>query len=292
MSGGIPSLRARAIYQDRQGNVCYTQVRTAPIKSSDGKTILFVGIVEDITEQRKIDQMKREFISVVSHELRTPLTSIRGSLGLVAGGVYDKRPQKMKEMIAIAARQSDRLVRLVNDILDLRRLESGQTKFNFKLLAVAELIQQSVDVMRSQAEQNHITLSIIPSEVEVWADGDAIVQTLTNLLSNAIKFSPENSTIMISAKVIPEDLASQKEPPLSALVSVQDQGRGIPQDKLETIFGQFQQVDASDAREKGGTGLGLAICRNIIEQHGGKIWAESVLKEGSTFYFTLPLRDK
>ncbi|MBE9228681.1 PAS domain S-box protein [Phormidium sp. LEGE 05292] len=275
-------------YQDRQGRVCYTQVRTAPIKSRDGKTILFVGVMEDITEQRKIDQMKKDFISVVSHELRTPLTSIRGSLGLVAGGVYDKKPEKMKEMIAIAARQSDRLVRLVNDILDLRRLESGQTKFNFRWCAAADFIKQSVDVMRTQAEQNQIKLCIVPSLVEVWADADAMVQTLTNLLSNAIKFSPPNSTITISTKVIPEHLLTQKQLPSSVLFSVKDRGRGIPQDKLESIFAQFQQVDASDAREKGGTGLGLAICRNIIEQHGGKIWVESVLNEGSTFYFTLP----
>lgn len=278
-------------YQDRQGKVCYTQVRTAPIRSIDGKIILFVGVVEDITERRKIDQMKKDLISVISHELRTPLTSIRGSLGLVAGGVYDRRPQKMKEMIAIAARQSDRLVRLVNDILDLRRLESGQAHFNFQFCAAADLIQQSVDVMRTQAEQNHITLSIIPSDVKVWADSDAIVQTLTNLLSNAIKFSPENSTITISTKIIHDRLITPQQLSSFALISVQDQGRGIPEDKLETIFGQFQQVDASDSREKGGTGLGLAICRNIVAQHGGKIWVESVLNQGSTFYFTLPLND-
>ncbi|MFB2967639.1 PAS domain S-box protein [Aerosakkonema sp. BLCC-F183] len=275
-------------YQHREGGVRYTQVKTAPIKSSDGTIILFVGVVEDITERRKVDQIKREFISVVSHELRTPLTSIRGSLGLVAGGVYDKKPEKMKQMIDIAARESERLVRLVNDILDLRRLESGQAKFNFKRCAAADLIQRSADVMRSQAEQNHITLSIVRSEIEVWADPDAIVQTLTNLLSNAIKFSSQNSNITISAEAIPEHLLTQKELPPSALFSVQDRGRGIPADKLEAIFGQFQQVDASDAREKGGTGLGLAICRNIIENHGSKIWVESTLNEGSTFYFTLP----
>ncbi|MBE9223899.1 PAS domain S-box protein [Phormidium sp. LEGE 05292] len=274
-------------YQDRQGKICYTQVRTAPIKSSDGTVILFVGTVEDITERRKIDQMKQEFISIVSHELRTPLTSIRGALGLVAAGIFDKKPEKMKNMIDIAARQSERLVRLVNDILDLRRLESGQTKFNFQQCAVAELIQQSVDVMRTQAEQNQITLSIIPCALEVWADADAIVQTITNLLSNAIKFSPPNSTITISAEVIPNDLLTEKELPFVALFSVQDQGRGIPEDKLESIFEQFQQVNVSDSREKGGTGLGLSICRSIIEQHGGKIWVQSVLNEGSTFYFTL-----
>lgn len=251
------------------------------LQDIDSNVIGTISIGEDITERRKIDRMKQEFISVVSHELRTPLTSIRGSLGLIAGGVYDKKPEKMKDMIAIAARQSDRLVRLVNDILNLRRLESGQSKFKFEQCSVSDLIQQSVDVMRSQAEQNQITLDIIPTTVEVWADADAIVQTLTNLLSNAIKFSPLNSTVTITATPYP--------PPSSfTLFSIQDQGRGIPSNHLETIFDQFQQVDASDSREKGGTGLGLAICCTIVKQHGGRIWVESVLEQGSTFYFTLP----
>ncbi|MBD2158120.1 PAS domain S-box protein [Leptolyngbya sp. FACHB-16] len=312
-------------YQDRQGRVRHALVRTSPIRTTDGTVIHFVGVVEDITERHEIDQMKKDFISVVSHELRTPLTSIRGSLGLVAGGVYDQKPEKMKAMIDIAARQSDRLVRLVNDILDLRRLESGQTLFNLKLHNSEDLIQQSVDVMRSQAGQNDITLTIIPNTNTVWADADAILQTLTNLLSNAIKFSPPGSTVWLKAEPLE---AGEKEsdglrelwrekvterrgterflsldeasslgllpprPPAPStsyiLFSIQDQGRGIPADQLEKIFGQFQQVDASDSREKGGTGLGLAICRTIVEQHRGKIWVESELGKGSTFYFTLP----
>lgn len=246
---------------------------------------VLVVVQQDITERRKLDQMKQDFISIVSHELRTPLTSIRGALGLIAGGIYDKKPEKMKEMIAIAARQSDRLVRLVNDILNLRRLESGQSKFKFQQNSAADLIQQSVDVMHSQAEQSQITLDIMPTTAEVWADADAIVQTLTNLLSNAIKFSPPNSTITITAT---PHLTTSPSPHTSTCFSVQDRGRGIPSDQLESIFGQFQQVDASDSREKGGTGLGLAICRTIVKQHGGQIWVESTLEQGSTFYFTLP----
>lgn len=254
------------------------------LQDIDGNVIGTVSIGEDITERQKIDRMKQEFISVVSHELRTPLTSIRGSLGLIAGGVYDKKPEKMKEMIAIAARQSDRLVRLVNDILNLRRLESEQSKFKFQQCSAADLIQQSVDVMRSQAEQSQITLSIIPTTTEVWADADAIVQTLTNLLSNAIKFSSPHSTVTVTAN---PDQSTSSPHPLTCF-SIQDQGRGIPSDHLETIFGQFQQVDASDSREKGGTGLGLAICRTIVKQHRGRIWVESMPGQGSTFYFTLP----
>jgi len=255
------------------------------LQDGHGNPIGVISIGEDITERLKMEQVKQDFISIVSHELRTPLTSIRGSLGLVAGGVYDNKPEKMKEMIAIAARQSDRLVRLVNDILDLRRIESGQSRLNFKHCLAADLIQQSVEVMRSQAEQSQITLSVIPTDAAVWADSDAIVQTLTNLMSNAIKFSPPHTTVTLTTAPVPAD--SQ---PMTRF-SVQDDGRGIPANQLETIFGQFHQVDASDAREKGGTGLGLAICRSIVEHHGGKIWVESVLHQGSTFYFILPARE-
>ena len=140
-------------------------------------------------------------------------------------------------------------------------------------------MQQAVEVLQSLAEENHITLFVSPLSVQIWADPDRIIQTLVNLLSNAIKFSLPESTVTLTAQTQVERI----------LFQVQDQGRGIPADKLETIFGQFQQVDASDSRHKGGTGLGLAICRNIVQQHGGQIWVESVLGEGSTFYFTIPI---
>jgi signal transduction histidine kinase len=140
-------------------------------------------------------------------------------------------------------------------------------------------MQQAVESIQALAAQQQISLIVNPTDAEVWATGDAIVQTLTNLLSNAIKFSPAGSTIHLSAE-------NQTD---FVLFQVSDRGRGIPADKLELIFGRFQQVDASDSREKGGTGLGLAICRSIVEGHGGKIWAESILGEGSTFCFTLPL---
>lgn len=268
----------------KNGQSHWFSVNATAIRDADGQFVMSRGTLFDISERHKIDQMKQEFISVVSHELRTPLTSIRGSLGMIAGGVYDRKPEKMRAMIEIAARQSDRLVRLVNDILDLRRLESGQAKFKFTLCAAAELIQQSVDVMRSQAEQSQVAIVILPTQAEVWADADAIVQTFTNLLSNAIKFSPPAATITVSAAPNPSQVAGSS----LTRFSIQDQGRGIPADQLETIFGQFQQVDVSDSRDKGGTGLGLAICRTIIEQHQGHIWADSTLGHGSTFYFTLP----
>ncbi|MBH8554631.1 GHKL domain-containing protein [Nostocaceae cyanobacterium CENA357] len=223
--------------------------------------------------------MKSEFIGIISHELRTPLTAIRAALGLLNTGIYDKKPDKSKRMIEIAAIDSDRLVRLVNDILDLERLESGHAVLEKTTCEAADLIEQAVAGVQAIAKQQHISFHIHSSNAHVWAAADAIIQTLANLLGNALKFSPNNSTITLNVQ-------QQKD---RVLFQITDQGRGIPADKLETIFGRFQQVDASDSRTKGGTGLGLAICRSIIEQHGGQIWAESTVGVGSTFFFTLPL---
>jgi signal transduction histidine kinase len=222
--------------------------------------------------------MKNEFISIVSHELRTPLASIRGSLGLLAAGVLKDRPETAKQMLEIASSDTERLVRLVNDILDLERLESSQVILVKQWCDAAVLMRKSAEAVLSVAAENNINLSILPETAKIWADPDRIVQLLVNLLSNAIKFSAPESTVTVRV----EDLGDR------VLFEVKDRGRGIPADKLETIFGRFQQVDASDSRQKGGTGLGLAICRSIVQQHGGRIWAESVVSEGSSFYFTVP----
>ena len=253
--------------------------RAFPIRNEAGEIVRIAGIAEDITEQQKVEQMKSEFIGIVSHELRTPLTAIKMSLGLLKSGIYNKKPEKYQRMMDIALIDTNRLVNLVNDILDLERLDSGRAVLEKNSCKAADLMQQAVDGVQPLAAGQEITLTINPTNAEVWAAADAIIQTLTNLLSNAIKFSPPNSTITLSAEVQSKFV----------LFQVCDRGRGIPPDKLEAVFGRFQQVDASDARDKGGTGLGLAICRSIIEQHGGEIWVESILGEGSTFCFTLPL---
>ncbi|MBD2501462.1 PAS domain S-box protein [Anabaena azotica] len=260
------------------GSMRWIRDRAFPIKNELGEMVRIAGIAEDITEQQKIEQIKNEFISIVSHELRTPLTSIRAALGLLNSGIYDKKPEKFKRMIEIAAIDSDRLVRLVNDILDLERLESGRAVLEKSTCKAADLIAQAVDGVIAIAKQQNITFNIHPTDAQVWAAADAIIQTLTNLLGNAIKFSPPNSTITLIVQQQTDYV----------LFQITDQGRGIPTDKLEAIFGRFQQVDGSDSRVKGGTGLGLAICRSIIDQHGGQIWAESTVDVGSTFFFTLP----
>lgn len=266
-------------YCHGDGLVRFGRTKIAPIISKTGKTIGQVGTIEDITESRAIEQMKSEFISIVSHELRTPLASIRGSLGLVAAGVLNDDAKAAREMLEIAAIEADRLVRLVNDILDLERLQLNKVTLDKQWCNAHNLMQQSVQALRPIAEESQVTIQLEPISMEIWADPDRIIQTLINLLSNSIKFSPPKSIVKLAVQ----------EQSDKVLFQIKDSGRGIPADKLETIFGRFQQVDASDSRTKGGTGLGLAICRNIVQQHGGKIWVESVLGEGSTFYFTLPL---
>lgn len=249
------------------------------LQDADENIIGTISIGEDITERHKLEHIKNEFIGIVSHELRTPLTGIQMSLGLIKTGVYDRKPEKARRMIEIALLDTHRLVNLVNDILDLERIDSGRAVLEKTVCKAADLMQQAVDGIQAIATQQQISLIITPTDVKVWAAPDTIIQTLTNLLGNALKFSPPHSTIHLSAE-------NQTD---FVLFQVRDRGRGIPADKLELIFGRFQQVDASDSREKGGTGLGLSICQSIIERHGGKIWVESILGEGSTFFFTLPL---
>jgi len=243
-----------------------------------GETI-FTVILRDTSDRKVIERMKDEFISIVSHELRTPLTSIHGSLGMLASGLLDAEPETGKRLLEIAVDSTERLIRLINDVLDVERIESGKVTMDKHICTVADLMTNAANVMQAMAEKFGVTLSVTPLSIEVWADSDRIIQTITNLLSNAIKFSPQGATVWLSA-------THQND---HVLFQVKDQGRGIPADKLETIFERFQQVDASDSRNQEGTGLGLAICRNIVQQHGGRIWVESVLGEGSTFYFTLPV---
>ncbi|MDX2097987.1 MAG: PAS domain S-box protein, partial [Leptolyngbyaceae cyanobacterium bins.59] len=280
--GDVDSCEFRYRYLHKQGHIVWVSVSSCLVRDHAGQPLHFLGQISDVTEQQAIEQMKNEFISVVSHELRTPLTSIRGSISLLAAGVLANQPAKAQRMLEIAAIDTERLVRLVNDILDLERLEAGQAFLLLERCEVLSLLRAAITGLQAIADRSEVTLVLEepPDPLFVRAASDRILQTLTNLIGNAIKFSPPHSTVTLTARAF-EDAC--------VLFSVHDRGRGIPADKLEAIFGRFQQVDASDSRQKGGTGLGLAICRNIIQQHGGRIWAESTLEEGSTFYFTLPI---
>jgi PAS domain S-box-containing protein len=299
LAGEIRSFQLEKRYITKQGTSIPVLINVAPIRDQTGKLLYFVGQTQDRRDRLKVERMKDEFISVVSHELRTPLTSIRGALGILQTDVFIDRPEKAKHMLQIAISNSERLVRLVNDILTLERLESGKVPFATEECQVTELMKQAVDSVQAIADQSAITLNLTPLSATLWAAPDAIIQTLTNLLSNAIKFSSPGDTIWLKAELgngwTTDEADQQNSSALSApksaaiLFSITDQGRGIPADKLGLIFEQFQQVDASDSRKKGGTGLGLAICKNIVQQHGGQIWVESTLGKGSTFHFTVPL---
>lgn len=239
-----------------------------------------------LTERSQLDTLKDEFISTVSHELRTPLTSIRGALGLLSAGLMGTVDAKAQNLLRIAATNTDRLIRLINDILDLERMQSGRAPLQVRRCSLRDLVQQSVEAMSGIAEAAAIKLEvkeIAPTEA-VFFDGDSdrMLQVLTNLLSNAIKFSTGPSVVQIQIEADTD----------SILLRISDHGRGIPIDKLDAIFDRFQQVEASDGRQKGGTGLGLAICRTIVQQHNGTIWAESNPQHnrgpGASFVVSVP----
>jgi PAS domain S-box-containing protein len=232
----------------------------------------------DISQRYALDRMKDEFVSTVSHELRTPLTSIRGALGLLSSGMLGAINEKAANLLRIALNNSERLVRLINDILDLERTQSGREPLAFRPVQLGEIVRQAIDGMQPVADEAGVLLIHDKTQVEITADADRLLQVITNLLSNAVKFSPPQSAVSVMLRSGASGVT----------LSVIDQGRGIPADKLEAIFGRFQQVDASDSRQKGGSGLGLAICRAIVVQHTGRIWAERNPVRGSTFRVFLP----
>ncbi len=253
-------------------DVCWRQDGTAfPVEYTstpivDGNRIKgAVVVLRDATDRREIERVKDEFTAVVSHELRTPLTSIRGSLGLLESGALGPLPEQGRRMIQIAVENTDRLVRLINDILDVERIDSGEMHLRVTRCDAGHLIARATDAVMPVAREAGVTLAIDAAPETFPADADRLIQTLTNLIGNAVKFSPRGGTVRITSERRDSEMVFR----------VTDRGRGIPIDRLETIFERFQQVDASDSREKGGTGLGLAICRSIVELHGGRIWAQS-----------------
>ena len=241
-----------------------------------------VAVVRDISERRRIEQLKDEFVSTVSHELRTPLTSIAGSLGLLAGGAAGALPEKVARLIQIAHSNSQRLVRLINDILDIEKIESGKLRLELASLDLREVAERSIEGVKGYADELGVTLSLATNEAApVRGDADRLIQVVTNLLSNASKFSPAGGVVKVTV---------DREKRLARL-SVVDQGPGIPDTFRARIFSKFAQADGSDTRAKGGTGLGLAIAREIAERHGGRLWFESAPGEGASFHLDLPLAD-
>src|ERR1700678_1653144 len=277
VKGETPSHVDDDVFWRKDGKPLPVEYVACPLLESDHVDGVVVAFT-DVTERRRLDRMKDEFIATVSHELRTPLTSLRAALGLVASGALEKRPEKIPQMLDIALANCDRLVRLVNDIVDFERIGSGSLPLHKAEWNAIDLLRRAMDPERSTAARAGLTFRIDAQPVDVWVDGDRILQLLGNMIRNAIKFSEKGGEIRLAARA-----TGEKE----VTFEVQDQGAGIPPEKLDLIFDRFQQADASDSRLRGGTGLGLALCRGIVNQHGGRIWVTSNPGSGSTFYFTV-----
>jgi PAS domain S-box-containing protein len=269
-------------YRQRRADGKYRWIwsRLYPTLDGSGKIAEVYGIATDITDRKESEKQVHEFYSMVSHELRTPLTSVHASLRIMEAGLAGPLTDLSQQLVSIARTESDRLIRLINDILDIRKLDAGMLKLRPEPVEVERLAELSFGAMKGMAADLGVHLeSHIQWKGAVLLDQDRTIQMLENLLSNAIKFSPAGATVTLninrSADVI--------------RFAVQDKGPGIPAEQIGKLFGKFQQLDSSDSRPKGGSGLGLAITKAIAEQHGGKVGLESKVGEGTTFWIELPL---
>jgi PAS domain S-box-containing protein len=244
-----------------------------------GRT-LFLGMVRDITERRRIEMMKNEFVSTVSHELRTPLTSIAGSLGMITGGVFGPLPAPLQQMIDIAHENSQRLIFMINDLLDMDKLLAGNIQLELQEQPLQPLLQQACAANQGYGVERRVAVRLVAAAPAglVRVDGPRVLQVLANLISNAIKFSPSDDCVQIEASTQGDWLR----------VTVTDHGPGVPAAFRARIFTKFAQADSSDTRQRGGTGLGLAISRELIERMGGRIGFDSEEGAGARFYFELP----
>jgi PAS domain S-box-containing protein len=257
------------------GTVRWLSATKAPIRNFNGKIVGIVEIARDITESKRQEQLKNEFIATVSHELRTPLTSIIGSVGFLASGAAGNLPGAVFRLLNIAHANCQRLVRIVNDILDIEKIESGKMNYDRRPVEVRELVDQVIQANQAFAAEYGVSIRLDASQGHgvVIADPDRLAQVITNLLSNAIKFSPRNGDVTIAIEN-PEDLVS---------ISVRDCGPGIPADYRDRIFEKFVQVDATDRRKRGGTGLGLSIVKQIVDHLDGTISFEPAPDGGTIF---------
>lgn len=263
------------------GNVHAILASGAPLRNDLGHIVGAVVAFQDIARLREVDRLKDEFISIVSHELRTPLTAIRGAVQLVLSD-HDAVPDaEHRQLLDVALNNCERLIRIINDILDVSKIEAGRMMLHPRPHQMLGLVRQVVEALDTTARAAEVTLATVipPALPPVMADADRIVQALMNLVSNAIKFAPRGTTVTITLAPLATEMR----------IAVEDQGEGIAPEHLGLLFQKFQQVDSSASRRKGGTGLGLAITKALVEQHGGRIVVESEIGRGTRFTFTLPL---
>jgi len=283
---GIRALRGETCVIDdmeiiKDGQRRQLQAWGRPGYNAAGELAYGIASFQDITERKRLALLKDQFVSTVSHELRTPLTSIRGALGLILGNTLGEPPPKMLNMLQIANQNSQRLLRIVNDILDLQKIEANQLEYHFQRVDVAQLLKDAVQELESYANAHQVSfhVTVTATDTTLVADPNRLMQVLANLMSNAAKFSPANSSV---------SLHLEQTKPDQLRLTVTDQGPGIPDSFKTRIFQPFSQSDAADNRARGGTGLGLTISKAIVEKHGGQIRYVSAAGEGSSFIVELP----
>ncbi len=264
--------------QKKDGGTFPAELQVATFQ--EGGRPRFLGVVRDISERLRMQRMQGEFVSMVSHELRTPLTSIRGALGLVTAGVMGELPEEAKEFVDMAVANSERLSRLIDDILDLEKLSSGSMEFRQRVAALEPIVRETVAATAGIAAELQVELRLLPGcrDGSVFVDPARLVQVLTNLVSNAIRFSPDGAPVELSIARRGRFLR----------VAVRDYGPGVPEEFKARVFERFAQADSSSTRRGGGTGLGLSIARKLMQRMLGTIGLEDAEGGGARFYIELP----
>ncbi len=273
---------------NKTGEPFETRVKT---KSGAGKIMLWTAqwsepeqilycVAHDVTAAREVERIKQEFVQMISHDLKTPLSSIQMSLEMIGRGVYGELEDNGKSRLAAATRNCNQLIALINDLLDIEKMQAGKLQLELESADAMGLIDQALETVRGFAEKHNVQLESKGDRNPVFVDKKRMIQLLVNLLSNAVKFSPAGGLVTIGTHMKPDSLDRVE-------VYVEDHGRGIPAEQLDRIFDRFAQVETSDATEKGGTGLGLAICKAIVEAHEGAITATSEVGKGTRFTIEL-----
>ena len=278
--GDIPSYQMEKRYFSKSGSIIWAQLNVSMVRDSPGVPGYFISQIQDISSQKEIERMKNDFISMVSHEMRTPLTAIRGSLGLVTSGVVGELGPKAAELTQIAYLNTERLILLINDILDIDKVESGGMRFEMKSYDISSLVHQAIAVNSGYGDKFGVHFVLEPCVSSAWVcvDQNRFIQVLSNLLSNAAKFSKPDDDVRI--------IVSRGDHKVR--VTVTDRGPGIPDEFRSRIFNKFAQSNATTARANGGTGLGLNISKEMIEHMNGEIGFDSEKGKGTSFWVALP----